>query len=415
MTVRGAWSQVDSVINVDSTFKMDQPFERLHAGGMEKLDTKVNEGALGRAREAGGLEGVSVADTSLSAVDGAAGALIYRGSPIEALAGVRSYEALAHLLWRGEVPGAAALAELRAGLGAARVAAFARLDSIGDALAAEDAMDALRAAMSHLRAPNGGGDPVAVTGAVGTFVAAWIRRRRGEAPVAPDARLGHAHDLLRMALGEADAAAVGALEAYLGTVMDHGMNASTFTARVVASTGSDLVSAVVAAIGALKGPLHGGAPGPVLDMLDAIGEAEAAGAWLRGEVAAGRRIMGMGHRVYRVRDPRAAVLERQATRLGDSPARGRRLALARAVEAEAEALLAERHPERRLRANVEFYTAIVLEAVGLPREAFAATFAAGRVVGWCAHVDEQRRSGRLIRPRARYVGPLPEGMGASQG
>lgn len=362
-----------------------------------------------------GLEGVAVADTALSAVDGAAGALIYRGRPIEALAGVHPYEAVAHLLWRGELPDEASLAALRSRLGDARVRAFAALDRLGDALAAADGMDALRAAMSHLVAPDGGGDPIEATAAVGTFVAAWIRRRRGEAPVAPDPSRTHAGDLLRMATGEVDPSAVAALDAYLCTVMDHGMNASTFTARVVASTGTDLISAVVAAIGALKGPLHGGAPGPVLDMLDAIGEPAAADPWLRGELAAGRRIMGMGHRVYRVRDPRAAVLERQATRLADSPARGGRLALARAVERAAEAILGERKPERALRANVEFYTAIVLEAVGLPRDAFAPTFAAARVVGWCAHVDEQRATGRLIRPRARYVGPLPAGWGASEG
>ena len=183
------------------------------------------------------------------------------------------------------------------------------------------------------------------------------------------------------------------------------MNASTFTARVVASTESDLISAIVAAICALKGPLHGGAPGPVLDMLDAIGQPERARAWLEQEMSAGRRIMGMGHRIYRVRDPRAAALESATSALERTGVAADRLAIARAVEREAERLLAERHPERPLRANVEFYTAVLLDAVGIPRTLFSPMFAASRVVGWCAHVAEQRAVGRLIRPGSRYVGP----------
>jgi citrate synthase len=234
------------------------------------------------------------------------------------------------------------------------------------------------------------------------FVAAWSRKRAGAQPIAPDASLGHAADYLRMTTGSANDANVGGLDAYLTTVVDHGMNASTFTARVVTSTASDLISAVVAAVGALKGPLHGGAPGPVLDMLDAIGEPSRAEAWLLDELAAGRRIMGMGHRIYRVRDPRAAVLEAAV-----KPLASKRLELAHAVEQAAAKILAERKPDRPLAANVEFYTAVLLDAVGLPREQFAPTFAVGRVAGWCAHVIEQRRVGRLVRPSSRYVGPMP--------
>ena len=250
-------------------------------------------------------------------------------------------------------------------------------------------------------------------GAVAVFAAAWSRGIRGLEPLAPDPSLGHAADYLRMLTGQAREPLVRAMDAYLVTVIDHGMNASTFTARVIASTGSDLVSAVTGAIGALKGPLHGGAPGPVLEMLDAIGAPERAEAWIRTELAAGRRIMGMGHRIYRVRDPRAAVLEREVERLegigaGDGSARIRaKLALARATESAAERVLAERHKERVLRANVEFYTAVLLDAIGIPREAFSPTFAVSRVCGWCAHVLEQRKTGRLIRPLSRYVGPVP--------
>jgi citrate synthase len=198
-----------------------------------------------------------------------------------------------------------------------------------------------------------------------------------------------------------------ALDAYCATVAEHGMNASTFTARVVTSTGSDAASAVVAALGALKGPLHGGAPGPVLDMLDAIGSPERARPWLAAELDAGRRVMGMGHRIYRVRDPRAAVLERQLEALREAGVAAERLELARAVERAARDLLAERYPERRLAANVEFYTAVLLDAVGLPRGAFTPVFAVARVAGWLAHVAEQRESGRIIRPTCRYVGPQP--------
>ncbi|MCA8920233.1 MAG: citrate synthase/methylcitrate synthase, partial [Planctomycetes bacterium] len=242
------------------------------------------------------------------------------------------------------------------------------------------------------------------------FFAAWSRLRAGEAPLPPDPAAEHGADVVRLLRGAPDAARARALERYWVTVVDHGFNASTFAARVVASTRSDAVSAVVAALGALKGPLHGGAPGPVLDMLDAVGVAdpEVARRWVEGELGAGRRIMGMGHRVYRSRDPRATVLEEAARQLGaESPGVRGRLALASCVERAAEEVLAARYPTRPLKANVEFYTATLLEAIGLPREGFTAAFACGRVAGWLAHVLEERRVGRLIRPRARYVGREP--------
>jgi citrate synthase len=207
--------------------------------------------------------------------------------------------------------------------------------------------------------------------------------------------------------GDVSADLAAALDAYLVTVSDHGMNASTFTARVVTSTGSDAVSAVVAAIGALKGPLHGGAPGPVLDMVDSIGEPDQAEAWIEAELAAGRRIMGMGHRIYRVRDPRAAVLEKATLRLEQAGISSKRLALARAVERAAEGALRKKRPDRPLHANVEFYTAVLLDTIGLPRRLFSPMFAVGRVAGWCAHIDEQRAHGRLIRPASEYIGPMP--------
>jgi citrate synthase len=353
-----------------------------------------------------GLEGVVVADTQISDVDGERGKLVIAGSDVEQLAAVTPFEgAVRRVLAAGDAPGGSlGEAITPAAIGAARVAAWELVPRLGDALDHPDGMDALRTALGHLRGSAGdAADAVAVIGAAPVFVAAWSRRRGGQPPIAPDPALGHAADYLRMTIGRApDASCVRALDAYLVTVIDHAMSASTFTARVIASTASDLISAVVGAVGALKGPLHGGAPGPVLDMLDAIGAPAHAEAWLSGELAAGRRIMGMGHRVYRVRDPRAAVLE-TAVR----PLRSPRLELARAVEQAAAKILRDKKPDRPLAANVEFYTAVLLDAVGLPREQFAATFAVSRIAGWSAHVIEQHRTGRLIRPASHYTGAMP--------
>jgi citrate synthase len=350
-----------------------------------------------------GLEGVIVAATRLSDVDGDRGRLVVAGHDVEELAGRVSFESLCGLLWRGEAP-ADGGAQLRADLGAARRRAFAQVAGLRPALLAADPMDALRAAVARLDEVT----PEAVTGAVAVLAAAAARLHEGGEPIAPDPSLGHAADYLRMATGRApDPARDRGLEAYLVTVADHGMNASTFTARVIASTGSDLVSAVTGAIGALKGPLHGGAPGPVLDMLDAIGTPQNAAAWLDTELASGRRIMGMGHRVYRVRDPRAAVLEKATLELERAGITTGRLALARAVEQAALGALQLRYPARSLCANVEFYTAVLLDTLGLPRAVFAPTFAVGRVAGWAAHFIEQKATGRLIRPASRYVGALP--------
>ncbi len=367
-----------------------------------------------------GLEGIAVAETVLSKVDGAAGRLIIAGEDVENLAGRASFEEVAARLWAadGEPPAAH---EVQSALGRARQEAFLSISSLGDALDAADAMDALRAAVAHLTEEARAAGPrwaaaARITAAVAVFAAAWARRRAGAGPVPPDPSAGHARDYLSMLRGSGPAhREVDALDTYFVTVVDHGLNASAFAARVVASTGSDMVSAVTAAIGALKGPLHGGAPGPVLDMLDHVGRPERAREWLGSELGARRRIMGMGHRVYRVRDPRAFVLERaiervQAAIADDAAAPiAERLELARAVEREATSLLAAAHPDRALRANVEFYTAILLEAIGIPRGLFSATFAAARAAGWTAHVDEERRKGRLIRPSSLYVGPVPRG------
>ncbi len=359
-----------------------------------------------------GLEGVAACETRLSLVDGEHGRLILRGHDIEALARSCRFEEICGLLWSEATPSAAEAAALAHELGRARLRAYAELGRLSPAaLGARDGMQALRAALAA-QSCEAGEDAeqlrLRLTAAVAVFAAAWHRRTLGLEPVEPDARLSHAADFLRCARGEpASEAEAAALDAYLVTVAEHGMNASTFSARVVASTGSDTISAVVAAVGALKGPLHGGAPGPVLDMLDAIGEPSAAEAWLAAELASGRRIMGLGHRVYRVRDPRAAVLESAIARLEGAGAKSRYLGLARAVERVAVRVLAERYPKRKLDTNVEFYTAVLLDALGLPRALFTPVFAAGRVAGWLAHIDEERAYGRLIRPSVRYVGALP--------
>jgi citrate synthase len=265
---------------------------------------------------------------------------------------------------------------------------------VGDADAIAHAVDVARAKMLLARFP--------------TIVAAHIRASAGREPIAPRVDLPLAANFLYMTTGsEPDPLAARALEAYWVTVIDHGMNASTFTARVIASTRSDMVSAVTGAIGALKGPLHGGAPGPVLDMLLDIGTRENAEAWVRNELAAGRRIMGFGHRVYKVRDPRAEVLARVAADMSGAELQDRRLfELAREVEKIALRVLEEVKPGRNLRTNVEFYTALVLQSIGLTPAVFSAIFACGRCAGWCAHVMEQHAEDHLIRPESAYIGPL---------
>jgi citrate synthase len=357
-----------------------------------------------------GLEGVVVAESALSRVDGEAGRLIISGYDVAELAERASFEQVCALLWEGLPPSPTTHAGYRLRLGEARVRAFDVLPRLAHALALHDPMDALRASLALLSLEEGSelAQATTVTAATAVFAAARARCSRGLLPLAPDPTLDHARDYLRMVRGVDDAPAAQALGRYLVTLCDHDMNASTFAARVVTSTGSDMVSAIVAAVGALKGPLHGGAPGPVLDMLDAVAAHGDARSWLEAELAAGRRIMGMGHRVYRVRDPRAAVLEAAIQLLGAEPGLRPRLEVGRRVEQAARTLLRERSAARRLEANVEFYTAVLLDAVGLDRRDFTPTFATARVAGWCAHVLEHRRTGRLVRPALRYVGPYPE-------
>jgi citrate synthase len=352
-----------------------------------------------------GLEGVVAASTRLSHVDGERGELIIAGFPLAELAANATFEETTWLLWHGELPDANQLAHFRAELAAQRGLPDAALPLLRECAAAHvDAMDALRIAAGTISLESS--EPAAVVAKLPSMVAAYARMVTGREPIVPRSDLAHAANYLYMLTGdEPDPGRVRALETYLNTVVDHGLNASTFTCRVITSTGSDLVSAIVGAIGALKGPLHGGAPGPALEMVFEIGDASRAESVLRRKIASGDRLMGFGHRVYKVRDPRADVLgaaaERLFTRGGDLSL----YTLARSVEATALRLLEEYKPGRRLQTNVEFYTALLLHGLGLDVPLFTPTFAIGRTSGWIAHALEQRAHARLIRPSSDYIGP----------
>jgi len=363
-----------------------------------------------------GLDGVVAARTRMSHVDGMAGHLIIGGYELSELAGKVSFEEAAHLLWRGTLPSKDETAALRAEMAALRALPAGAMDVVRSAAKAPpiDALRMVSAVLSQDLADPDAITPEAdmraammLTARFPVIVAAHARLAAGQEPIAPRKDLGRAANFLYMVHGrEPDPIAAGALDTYWVTVIDHGMNASTFTARVIASTRSDMVSAVTGAIGALKGPLHGGAPGPVLDMLVDIGSEDRAQAWLENELAAGRRIMGFGHRVYKVRDPRAEVLSKVADGMSAARLEDKKLFdLARTVEQTALKVLDAHKPGRNLRTNVEFYTALVLQSLGLTPRTFVAMFACGRVAGWCAHVIEQHAEDHLIRPQSEYTGP----------
>jgi citrate synthase len=367
-----------------------------------------------------GLKGVAVAETSISDVRGDEGFYHYRQYDAIGLARGRTFEEVWHLLHVGGLPDRGQLAEFTQRAARCRplpprvaealpaVAALAKDDQPLRALrgAYELAvldwhlspwLDLSEAALAQ--------EAIATGGVFPTLVMALHRLAHGQEPIEPRADLGHAANYLYMLDGrEPSAVRTRALESYLISTIDHGFNASTFTARVVASTGADLGSAVIAALGSLSGPLHGGAPSRVLDMLDAIGTPDRAGRWIRDTLANGGVVMGFGHPVYRTTDPRNTMLRAVAEELG-SP----RLELAVAVEAKALAAFRELRPGMPIHANVEFYASVVLDAIGLPRELFTPTFAVSRVIGWTAHVMEQARNNKIIRPGARYVGPVPGG------
>src|SRR5947209_15829094 len=361
------------------------------------------------AKPKGGLEGIVAASTAISKVEGTAGRLIYRGYNIHELARQTSFEEIAHLLWFGHLPNKKELFDLNARLVAARTFPPAVVQILRDLPSEAGPLDALRTAVSAWGAMVIHGKPtidqaIAVTAHFPLFVAAFHRLRTGQEPLESQPELDHAANYLYLLTGQVPPEQhVRGLNAYLVLLADHGMNASTFTSRVVASTESDIASAVVAAVGALKGPLHGGAPSKVLDMLNEIGTVENAEPWLRNAVVHGERLMGFGHRVYKTEDPRAEEL-REMARVADPE----EFVLARRVEELTIALLEEQKPGRRLYTNVEYYSAVLLSSVGLPGDLFTPTFAVSRVAGWTAHILEQIGNNRLIRPEADYTGPSDE-------
>jgi len=354
-----------------------------------------------------GLEGVIVDTSDICLIDGNAGRLIYRGYDIHDLASSLSFEEVAYLLWNGNLPNQKQLDELQTRLDQERPIPQNLKTAIRSLPASSNTLDVLRTAISilgtgiPLKTPDMA-DAVAITAKIPTINAAFDRVRRGQEPVDPRSGLSHAANYLYMLTGrEPDPIKVDAMNKYFIVLGDHGMNSSTFAARVVASTWSDMHSAITAAIGALKGPLHGGAPAPVLQMLKDIGKPERAEAWIREELKAGRRLMGFGHRVYRTTDPRAEILREIAGKTANKAF----VELARKVEETGIRALQEKRPERKLYTNVEFYSAVVMDSVGLPSDLFTATFAASRSVGWTANVLEQVANNRLIRPQTEYTGP----------
>lgn len=363
-----------------------------------------------------GLAGVVVTDTRIGDVRGLEGFYHYRQYSAVDLAQTRGFEDVWHLLVHGELPDAG-----RSAAFAAETAVLRRLpDEVRTALPALAAasrasgpLAGMRTALSLLGAAKGfrpvydidadqrRADTVAACAAVPTLLTALYRLGRGLDPVDPREDLSYAANYLYMLTGsEPDPRRARAIEQYLISTIDHGFNASTFTARVIASTGADVAACLVGAVGALSGPLHGGAPSRALDALDAIGTPDRIDSWIRERVLAGDRVMGFGHAVYRTEDPRSRMLRDIALGFG-----GPRVDFAVEVERRVEAILAELKPGRELHTNVEFYAGVVMELCGLPREMFTLTFAAGRVVGWSANVLEQAADSKIIRPAARYVGP----------
>ncbi|BDZ47457.1 citrate/2-methylcitrate synthase [Naasia aerilata] len=374
----------------------------------------------GRLDVPAGLSGVVVADTTVGDLQPERGYYTYRNHSALELARRSSFEAAWHLLSVGHLPTESELDAFRSAVrplrrvppglmesaGAAGVTPRDALLQLASGLAGVSVVDGIPALYDHpdrrLR------DALRLCSVAPTLVASAERARLGQAPVLPSTELDHAANYLFMLRGaEPTEREAAALTNYLVSTMDHGFNASTFATRVVASTGASITAALMAGLGALSGPLHGGAPSRVLDALDEIGTEARIPSWVESRLSAGERIMGFGHAVYRGPDPRADLLREVAVAMG-----GDRVALAVAFEQEVVHQLERAKPGRRLAANVELYAAVVMEQCGIPRHLFTATFAIARMVGWAAHALEQAEQRKIIRPSARYVGgamvPLPE-------
>ena len=362
-----------------------------------------------------GLEGVVVSESQVSFVDGEIGQLYYRGYDLPELAARTSYEEVIHLLWYGALPTRSQLEKLKERLVAQRPLPERAMEILRLMPRDSDPIDMLRSMVSLL----GQFDPTAndnspasvdaksisLTAKVSTILAAFNRLRQGLEPIDPDPTLDHAANFLYMFTGKRpDARTARALDTYLVLLADHEYNASTFAARMITSTLTDTYSAVTGAIAALKGPLHGGAPSGVFNMLIEIGTPDRVPAWFEEAMQRKERVAGIGHRVYKVIDPRATVLREHARELTLSTGNPIYYTISRQVE-----LLALSHPyfqERRLYTNVDYYTVTVLYSLGIPVEFMTPSFALSRIGGWTAHIQEQLRNNRLIRPRAQYVGPV---------
>jgi citrate synthase len=357
-----------------------------------------------------GLEDVIASDTQICTVDGQAGRLIYRGYDIQDLAESCSFEEVSYLLWSGSLPTSAQLVGLRRTLAAHRPLSEHLAHLMSELPASAPPMSVLRTCVSVM----GLSDPRAespdpavnlemaqeMTAQVASVVASIHRLRRGLPPIRPEPGLSHAGNFLYMLSGRPpDALSEQVFDTCLILHADHEFNASTFAARVIAATLSDIYSSVTGAIGALRGPLHGGANQKVMQMLVEIGEPEKAADYIRRLLAARQKVMGFGHRVYKTEDPRAAILRRWCRELGD---RLEQPTWAQ-VSAEIEDVMLK---EKGLRANVDFYSASVYHMLGIPADLFTPIFAVARVVGWTAHILEQYANNRLIRPRANYTGPM---------
>lgn len=358
-----------------------------------------------------GLEGVIALDTRLSHIDGLAGELTIAGYALETIAGKATFEDMLFLLWQDHLPNADELSTFRDTLAQKRAVSAPTLAILKAASEQKlGMMDALRMAASTLSLYTQSDDPregaEVLVATFPTIISAYWRMLLGQEPIAPRTDLSHAANYLYMLDGEIPSPErTRAVDTYLNTVIEHGLNASTFAARVIIATHSDMISAIGGAIGALKGPLHGGAPGPALDMVFEIGTPDRAEAMIRAKLDAGARLMGFGHRVYKVRDPRADVLGEEASRFFADGEQQDLYALAMHVEQTALRLLEEFKPRRNLQTNVEFYTALILHGIGLPVDLFSPTFAIARVGGWTAHALEHLDDGlRIIRPRAGYKG-----------
>ena len=364
-----------------------------------------------------GLEGVVVAESQLSYIDGDEGRLLYRGHEIETLAERASYEEVLYLLWHGSLPTAEELSEFTATMAAERPVDDRLLDALADLAAADERpMAALRTATSMLSAsdPEPDADPAEaastlrkgrrITAKIPTILAAYQRLRDGEEPVAPRDDLSHAANFLYMLTGEApDDVAEETLDMALILHADHGLNASTFTSMVIASTLADTYAAVTGGVGALSGALHGGANQDVMEtLLEMDDSAKEPVEWVKDAIDAGRKIPGFGHRVYNVKDPRAVILEEKSRQLGD--ASGDRKWYDHANEIERYLIEEAGFAEKGLAPNVDFYSGTVYYQMGIPVDMFTPIFAMSRVGGWVAHVLEQIEDNRIMRPRAKYTG-----------